>query len=377
MAINTYAATLGRLWRYEVCLQVGIEFIRYNIILDEKHIHLSDTILYRISTHMLYPIREERVDTTTYLDPKLHRRITVKKQRLDKLRPLSPDTVKKLQAQMQITYTYHSNAIEGNTLTLRETQLVIEEGMTVRSKPLSEVLEAKNHPNAIHEIEKLAASNLPLTEEQILMLHRIVFRDSMKEAGQYRTGEVTILGSKWRPPPASHVPFAIREMFSEYNANPEEFVPIELSAWLLHHFVQIHPFTDGNGRIARLLMNLTLLKHGYPITVLTKADRKKYVRSLDRADDGDLKPLVSFVAASVEQSLDMYLRAVDQQTDERLQSLSEASKGTDFSAEYLSLLARTRRIPAIKIGRTWMVTNRMISEYQNQLTERKPKIENQ
>src|SRR3972149_1721291 len=122
---------------------------------------------------MLYPIREERVDPTPYLDPKLHRRITVKKRRLDKLRPLSPDTVKKFQAQMQIMYTYHSNAIEGNPLTLREPQRVIEEGMTVRSKPLSEVLEAKNHPNAIHEIEKLAASNLPLKEEQILMLHRI------------------------------------------------------------------------------------------------------------------------------------------------------------------------------------------------------------
>ena len=311
---------------------------------------------------------------TTYLNPKLHTRITAKKERLDRLRPLSPDIVKKFQAEMQITYTYHSNAIEGNTLTLRETQLVIEDGMTVRSKPLSEVLEAKNHPEAIQEIEELAASNLPLTEAQILTLHRIVFRDSMKDAGQFRLGEVTILGSRWRPPPASHVPFAVREMISEYNANAHELTPIELSAWLLHRFVQIHPFVDGNGRVARLIMNLTLLRHGYPIAILTKADRKKYLRSLERADAGDLKPLVSFVAGSVEQCLDLYLRAIEQQTDQTLQSVSEASQGTAFSAEYLSLLARTRKIPAIKIGRKWMVTSRMISEYRNGLIKHRTRV---
>lgn len=291
----------------------------------------------------------------------LYERILENKKKLDDLRPLPASVTQKISQQMRVEYTYNSNAIEGNTLTLNETKIVIEDGITVGGKPLREIQEIKNHPEAIKYIEDVSKSS-ELKEHQILTIHQIVMKDVVEEAGRYRTGNVTISGSTYMPPPPYEIPFHIQAMIEKYDRNIDELSPIELATWLHHRFVQIHPFRDGNGRVARLLMNLTLLRHGYPMAVILRVDRKKYYEALQKADKGNLAPLANFIASSVEQSLDTYLRAIDPNA-EPLISISEASKGTPFSSEYLSLLARTRRIPARKIGKNWMVTRSIVRQY--------------
>jgi Fic family protein len=155
-------------------------------------------------------------------------------------------------------------------------------------------------------------------------------------------------------------------MLNQFNRNPDELVPIELAAWLHHDFVHIHPFSDGNGRVARLFMNVALLHFGYPMTTIRRVDRKSYYDCLRRADKGNLAPFVNFTASAVEQTLDLYLRAIGP-TDDQLIPISEASRGTPYSSEYLSLLVRKRRIAGIKTGRNWLVSKKMIQQYLEQL----------
>jgi len=297
------------------------------------------------------------------IDVRIHDRILEKKKRLDAHRPLSSSAVRKLQQQMQIHYIYNSNAIEGNTLKLRETQLIIEEGSTIQGKTLREHLEARNHPKAIEYIERIKCKELKI--QQILSLHQIIMKAIDKDAGRFRTTEVRIAGANHIPPPAYEVGFRIKDLVDWYNRNPDELRPIELGAVFHHRFVHIHPFRDGNGRIGRLLMNLILLRNGYPMTVILNTDRKKYFDALGRADNGDPVPFVNFVAGMVEQSLDIYLRALEPtKKEDRLLTLTEASRlFPSFSQEYLSLLARKRRIGAVKEGRKWMVTARALKRY--------------
>jgi len=267
---------------------------------------------------------------------------------------------------MQIEYIYNSNAIEGNTLTLRETQLILEEGTTIEGKSFREHLEARNHPKAIEYIERIASRGLK--EQDILALHHLIMKGIEKESGRYRSSEVRIAGANSLPPPAYELPFLMKELIDWCNQNPDELRPIELASILHHRFVHIHPFHDGNGRVARLLMNLVLIRGGYPASTILNTDRKKYYDVLKRADNDDIAPLANFVAAAVEQSLDLWLRALEPtKEDDILLSLTEASKGSPYSSEYLSLLARKRRIGAVKIGRNWMITKRSLQRYSQEL----------
>jgi Fic family protein len=298
----------------------------------------------------------------TLINPTIHQRILTKKQRLDNHRPLSNQAIKKLQETLEITYTYNTNAIEGNTLTLRETQLVIREGITIKGKSLSEHLEAKNHPKAITYIENI--TNNPLTEKNILELHDILFSGFCDGAGSYRNGQVYLEGRDHMPPPAFEVPQLIQELLAWLKNNPEELRPIELAAVFHHRFVEIHPFDDGNGRVGRLLMNLLLIKNGYPLTIIKTVDRRRYYDSLVKADNGNPKPIVNFVARCVEQSLDLYLSAVEpSEPKTKLLTLAETSKHSPYSQEYLSLLARQGKIAAVKIGRNWHISEAALQEY--------------
>lgn len=300
------------------------------------------------------------------LSSRIHDRILEKKKRLDAHRPLPPSAVREIQQLMQIEYIYNSNAIEGNTLNLRETQLVLEEGITIGGKSLREHLEARNHPKAIEYVERIA--NRSLKEQDILALHQIIMKGIETEAGKYRMTEVRIAGADFLPPLAYEIPFLIKGLIDWYNQNPDELRPIELASILHHKLVHTHPFHDGNGRVARLLMNLTLMRGGYPMAVILNVDRKKYYDALKKADDKDSKPFVNFVAAAVERSLDLWLRAVEPtREDDALLSLAEASKGSPYTSEYLSLLARKRRIGAVKIGRKWMITKRSLQRYLEEL----------
>jgi excisionase family DNA binding protein len=308
-----------------------------------------------------YRVKGEAV-LVDLINARIHDRILAKKKSLDALRPLPPSIVRKLQHQMEVEYVYNSNAIEGNTLTLRETQLILEEGVTVNGRSLREHVEARNHPRALEYITKLTRQEL--SEHNIFVLHQLIMKRIDDQAGRYRMGEVRIAGANFIPPPAYEIPHLMSDMLNWYNQNPDELRPIELASLLHHKFVYIHPFRDGNGRIARLLMNLHLLRHGYPVVTILNIDRKKYYDRLKRADNDDLEPLVNFVATAVERSLDLYLRSVKPTAKEdRLISLAEASKGTPYDQEYLSLLARKGRIGAVKVGRKWMISKKALEEY--------------
>ena len=145
-----------------------------------------------------------------------------------------------------------------------------------------------------------------------------------------------------------------------------------MAAVFHHKLVAIHPFDDGNGRVARLLMNLLLIQKGYPLTVIKTVDKQKYYLCLHKADGGNLKPLINFVARCVEQSLDLYLQAIEPaKKGNQLLSLSQAAKATPYSQEYLSLLARQGKIAAVKIGRNWQITQNALNEYQSALPKKK------
>ncbi|MGD0496482.1 MAG: Fic family protein [Candidatus Bathyarchaeia archaeon] len=294
--------------------------------------------------------------------PKIYARIFSKKRALDKLRPLPSQLVKKLWEQMQIEFAYNSNAIEGNTLSLRETQLVIQEGITVRGKSLREHLEARNHPDAIDYVEKLARKKTSIRQDDVLRVHELLLRGiDDQNAGKYRSGQVRVAGATFMPPSAEEIQSMMSELLKTLSQNPDELRPIELAAFFHHRFVYIHPFLDGNGRTARLLMNVVLLRTGYPFTVLLKVDRPKYLRALSEADSGNLIPFANFVATCVERSLDIYLLAFEKEAE--ILTLAEASKLTPFTQEYLSLLARKGSIGAFKLRRNWVITKKALSEY--------------
>jgi Fic family protein len=296
------------------------------------------------------------------LKPRIYARILTKKKALDNLRPLPIQLVNKLREQMQIEFTYNSNAIEGNTLSLRETQLVIQEGISVHGKSIREHLEAKNHPDAISYIEKLAQNQNPITQDDILKVHAILMRGiDDQNAGKYRTGQVRITGATFIPPPAQQIHTMINELLHTISKNPNELTPIELAAFFHHKLVYIHPFIDGNGRTARLLMNIILIRNGYPFTVLLKVDTPKYLRALSEADHGNLTPFANFTANCVERSLDIYLLAFEKEA--QILTLVEASKLTPYTQEYLSLLARKSNIGAFKLRRNWVITRKALNEY--------------
>ena len=307
------------------------------------------------------------------VDERIHERILAKKLQLNGDRPLSAEIVGQLRRNMEIEYTYNSNAIEGNTLTLRETQLVIREGVTISGKSLNEHLEAKNHPKAIEYVENLAEST-GLSEAEVLKVHEIIFSGILENAGNYRNGQVYIEGSAYMPPPAFEVPGLMRELLDWLEKNPQELRPIEKAAVFHYRLVAIHPFDDGNGRAARLMMNLVLIRHGYPMTVIKNVDRRKYYDTLRKADGGDLKPFVNFIARCVEQSLDLCLNAVERSTEEnKLLSLADAAKLTPYSQEYLSLLARRGLVAATKMGKDWHVTPKALEEYLRSVQHRNRK----
>lgn len=284
-----------------------------------------------------------------------------KKKRLDSYRPLHPPLVARLKEQMAIEYTYNSNAIEGNTLTLRETRLVIEEGITINGKSISETLEAKNHPEAMAFVENLVATRSEIDENTVLHVHKLIMSGVVDDAGQYRTARVRIAGANFMPPPSSDVRPKMNELLTWLKGNPDEYTPMELAAVFHHRFVQIHPFTEGNGRTARLLMNAILMRFGYPfIVIVSTQDRSRYLKTLMEADLGNASAFVNFAARCVERTIDLYLEAIE---EPEILTLAEASKITPYSQEYLSLLARKGVLGAFKQGRNWVVTKTDLDRY--------------
>lgn len=237
--------------------------------------------------------------------------ILKKKEQLDAVRPLPKHTLRTLQEKLFLEWTYNSNAIEGNTLTLNETKIVLE-GITVGGKTLREHLEVINHQEAILFVEEIVKDEEPLSEWQIKNIHRLVLKGiDDSNAGVYREEQVFISGAKHVPPTAVLVPEKMEDMINWYRNEGSHLNTIERGAMLHAIFVGIHPFIDGNGRTARLLLNLQLMKDGYPPVIIKVENRLAYYEALDKAHTTqNYKDFISLVATEVKDSLDLYLEAI-------------------------------------------------------------------
>ena len=303
------------------------------------------------------------------IEPRLYDRLERKKTQLDALRPLPAAAVRRLHEQLTVEWIYNSNAIEGNTLTLRETQLILETGLTIGGKSLREHFEVINHRDAIEYVEALCSGQEPVTLFHVRQIHQLVLtRIDDENAGQYRSLPVYITGATHRPPDAWQVPHRMSEWGDWLDDSALSLHTIERAALAHHRLVSIHPFIDGNGRTARLVMNLLLMREGYPPTIIMQTNRRQYYRILAQADEKNETPLVNFVGRAVERSLTLYLDACTPRTvapsskDEWI-PLREAARDVPYSQEYLSLLARKGRLEAIKRGRVWYTTRRAVSAY--------------
>lgn len=244
--------------------------------------------------------------------PELLNQVDDLKKCLDSFRPLNPAQVQKLQEAWDIEYTYESNRIEGNTLTLQETGLVINEGITIGGKRLNEHLEAINHKEAIDYIRELATGQAELNEYTLNSIHTLILRGiDQDNAGKYRSVPVTISGAKHVPPQPFIVNKLMEDLFIFYNAEKDRLHPVLLAAEMHERLVTIHPWIDGNGRTSRLLMNLILLQHGYPIANISADRRMEYYSALEKAQvENDRTDFHRLIAKTEKRSLFKYLEMV-------------------------------------------------------------------
>ena len=222
----------------------------------------------------------------------LLKEVDVQKEQLSALRPLPEEALKKIQDALDIEYTYESNRIEGNTLTLQETALVVNEGVTISGKSMREHLEAINHAEAISYIKDIAKQDIEISERTIKEIHALILHGIDREnAGRYRTVPVMISGSTHMPPQ----PYLIEKQMEDFilrfkQMEAEKVHPVLIAAYLHDELVRIHPFIDGNGRTSRLLMNLYLLRHGYVIITLKGSNDAKvnYYKALEMSQTDQL-----------------------------------------------------------------------------------------
>ena len=300
-----------------------------------------------------------------YLSPKTILELKNKLNQLNQLRPIPSSILTKIKQQFAIEMTYNSNAIEGNSLTLKETFWVIQEGLTIKEKPLKDHLEAKNHQEALdflYDLIKKDKKNT-LSEHLIKELHQLVVRDSQREiAGKYRNGDVLISGADHKPLSFLDVPSQMQKLINSINTNLHI---IEQAALIHHKFVYIHPFWDGNGRTARLIMNVLILSAGFPLCIILKNDRKRYYRVLALADKGNYTPLCEFVAQAVMRSLNIYLKILkpNKKVKERFISLKKLSKECSYSETYLRKLATLGKLEAYKEKRNWLSSKQAVENY--------------
>ena len=238
--------------------------------------------------------------------------IDILKEKWDLCMPLSEDEARMLKEDLEITQTYNSNAIEGNTLSLAETKAILLHGVTIEGKPLKDHLEAINHVFAMRFIDKIAFNtDKTLKESEILEIHRLILTDIRpEEAGSYRKANVRVGGSWRKFPKPEEVKKLMDDFIDEMNSKIGKLHPVILSAKIHQGLVFIHPFIDGNGRTARLLMNLTLLRNGYPPACIYYNERKDYYAALESANFGDTKGFEYVIASAVKNSMEDYLSFV-------------------------------------------------------------------
>ncbi|MCI1189045.1 Fic family protein [Hymenobacter sp. DH14] len=248
---------------------------------------------------------------------------------LDTLRPLAPEQEQRVLQKFRLEWNYNSNAIEGNSLTLGETRSLLLHGLTAAGKPMRDHLDIKGHNEAVLALEEFVRSEYPLTEQFIREMHQLLLGEAYLTPAQTAGGQPTrklIVPGRYKTSPnnvltatgetfyfasVEETPGRMMDLVDWYRA--EEAAPtmhaVALAAEFHYRFVRIHPFDDGNGRMSRLLMNLILLRHGYPMTVIKAADRNPYLAALSAADAGDPEPFLRFIIDNVEAGLRLMIRA--------------------------------------------------------------------
>ncbi len=236
-----------------------------------------------------------------------YKKLDALKAKLDSYRPLAKEVVENLHEELVLQWTYNSNAIEGNTLTLKETKVALE-GTAIGGKTLHEHFEAINHREAILFVEKLVQAGELQNERDIKQIHHLVLKNiDDKNAGAYRNCNVTIAGAEYRPPAFPKIPDEMADFINWYKTEGVHLHPVERAAIVHGEFVKIHPFVDGNGRTSHLLMNLELMKAGFPAAVLPVSKRLEYYKALDSAHcTGNYDLFIKLVAEIVEESFESF-----------------------------------------------------------------------
>ena len=231
---------------------------------------------------------------------------------LKTLRPLNAGEVARLREQFVIDNTYNSNAIEGNSLTLRETALVLQEGITIAKKPLRDHLEAIGHRDAFQYVLQLVDAQEALTEKTIKDIHSLVLMHDQANKGIYRL-EVMIMGADYQPPEPFLVPVQMEQLIADYPGMKESLHIVEAVAALHVRFESIHPFIDGNGRTGRLLLNFELMKAGLLPVNIKFADRMAYYDTFDTCRRaGNYDAMATLIAGYEEEELQRYIRIIEQ-----------------------------------------------------------------
>jgi Fic family protein len=230
------------------------------------------------------------------------------KKEIDSCRPFNKQLQNELQQFYRIGFTYSSNALEGNSLTESETKIIIEDGLTIGGKTIREHSEALGHSEAYTYLNTLIKKNT-ITEHNILELHRLFYyRIDAKKAGKYRKQQVYISGTDYLPPNHKKIPDLMKKFVLGIPELKEKSHPVTLAAKLHERIATIHPFIDGNGRTARLLMNLSLLQDGYPIVIIPPILRNDYIASIRLANTGNAEPFYNFISHVEYESSKDYLR---------------------------------------------------------------------
>ena len=261
--------------------------------------------LYMVPENALKPLDGRRSKNNVIME------VDYKKEKLAAMRPLTAGEVERLRDEFMVEFTYNSNAIEGNTLTLKETAMALE-GMTIDKKPLKDHLEAVGHRDAFLYVQDIAKKDMPLSESVIKNIHALVLMNRPEDKGVYRRIPVKIMGAYTEPVQPYLIEPKMTELLAADNERKGVLHDIERVARFHLEFEGIHPFIDGNGRTGRLLMNLELIKCGYPPINVKFADRKRYYDAFDAYyKDGNPNKMIDMIAEYVNERLGEYLAVLE------------------------------------------------------------------
>ena len=291
----------------EAAQKWGISARRARILCAEGKVEgvIRKGNLYMVPENALKPLDGRRSKNNVIME------VDYKKEKLAAMRPLTAGEVERLRDEFMIEFTYNSNAIEGNTLSLKETAMALE-GMTIDKKPLKDHLEAVGHRDAFLYVQDIAKKDMPLTESVIKNIHALVLMNRPEDKGVYRRIPVKIMGAYTEPVQPYLIEPKMAELLTADNERKGVLHDIERVARFHLEFEGIHPFIDGNGRTGRLLMNLELIKCGYPPINVKFADRKRYYDAFDAYyKDGNPNKMIDMIAEYVNERLGEYLAVLE------------------------------------------------------------------